>query len=321
MPNRSLDPFSRWCRSAGAFRMRVMLEVRLRSRRYFEYIYWRTGFVSFLAGVLVLALSPVLLAQTPAGQAKAGAVSRTADGKPDLSGVWSANNVTGFSPDAGAEAAARDFAAGRIPWFGFAVEELPMQPWAAERYKTNREGMGPAEKAKDGGDPIMYPYCLPEGFPRAYTISAFELVQTPERIYMLFDRNHQVRRIYLDGQKHLEGYGPSFLGTAHGQWDGDTLVVETSDLLSLDGYAWLDTFGHVFSDALRVTERIRRTAHDTLQSEMTFDDPKTYTRPWSSRKIFRLIPGADIAENITCYDHLREDFLRDMKSGKAQGRP
>lgn len=196
-----------------------------------------------------------------------------------------------------------------------------MQPGAAERYRANREGMEPPEPGKNERNPILYPYCLPEGFPRAYTISAFEVVQKPDLIYMLFDRNHQVRRIYLDGRKHLEGYGASFMGTTHGKWDGDTLVVETTEILSLDGYAWLDTFGHPFSDALRVTERIRRTAQDTLQSDLTFDDPKTYTRPWSSRKVFRLIPDADIAENITCYDHLREDFVRDMKSGNPQGRP
>ena len=196
-----------------------------------------------------------------------------------------------------------------------------MQPWAAERYKATREGIGATEGGRNEANPLLYPYCLPEGFPRAYTISAFEIVQVPDRVYMLFDRNHQVRRIYLDGRKHFEDYGPTYLGTAHGRWDGDTLLVETSDILNLDGYAWLDTFGHPFSDALRVTERIRRTAPDTLQIDFTFDDPKAYTKPWSGRKVFRLIPNGDIAENILCEDHLREEFLRDMKSGKPAGRP
>jgi hypothetical protein len=271
-----------------------------------------------LASALVFLMAPVLSAQKAAAGSE---MRRTPDGKPDLSGMWSANNVTGYAGDAGAEAAAKDLAAGRVPWFGFLVDEPPMQPWAVERYKVNRMARERQEKGNDESDPIQYPYCFPEGFPRSYTISTFEVVQTPQVVYMLFDRNHQVRRIYMDGKEHLEGYGLSLMGTSHGRWDGDTLVVDTKDLLSLEGYAWLDSFGHPYSDELHVTERIRRTGHGVLQSEMTFDDPKAYTKPWTSTKIFTLRPGLDIAENITCNQHLQEKFLQDMKSGKLSGTP
>ena len=276
----------------------------------------RNRFIGSIFAAAALAFSPGLLAQTPArpgpGETKA---------KPDLSGVWTGNNTVSYAPDAGAEAAARDIAAGRIPWFGFAVGEPPMQPWAAARYKANREGAAPSDPGRNETNPILYPYCLPEGMPRSYTISTFEVVQAPGRVYMLFERNHQVRRIYTDGQKHLEGWGPTFMGISHGRWDGDTLVVQTENLLSLDGFAWLDAFGHPFTDALRMTERIRRVDHDTLQIDFTFDDPKAYTKPWGGRKSFRRIPDGEVTEQIVCEDHLREDFVRDMQSGKPAGRP
>lgn len=197
-----------------------------------------------------------------------------------------------------------------------------MQPWALERYKANREGMKPADRGKETADPIMYPYCLPQGMPRVYTVPfSFEIVQKSERVYMLFEANHQIRRIYTDGKKHLEGWVASFMGTSTGRWDGDTLVVETDNILGLDGGAWIDTFGHPQSDALRVTERIRRVNHDTLQIDLLFDDPKTYTKPWAGRKVFRLKPDWDLTEQILCENHQREEFVQDMAHGKPKGRP
>jgi len=275
-----------------------------------------------MAAALAFLIPAVLAAQDTATSGAGGPdVRRTSDDKPDFSGIWSANNVTGYSGEGGADAAARDFAAGRVPWFGFLVDEPPMTPWAAERYKLNREARERQEKGNDETDPIQFPYCLPEGFPRSYTISTFEIVQTPQIVYMLFDRNHQIRRIYMDGKPHFEGYAPTLIGTSSGRWDGDALVVETKDILSLDGYAWLDSFGHPFSDALRVTERIRRTEHGVLRSEMTFYDPKAYSKPWTSTKVFTLRPGTEIAENITCFQYLQERFVKDMKAGTPSGTP
>ena len=250
---------------------------------------------SILMIVAVLAFSPGLLAQTPAGPA--GAKST-----PDLSGVWIQGGVIGGSPGAGAEANARDITAGRVPRFGFSVEEPPMQPWAAERYKAARGDI------RNESNSTLYPYCLPEGFPRIYTISAFEVVQAPGRVYMLFERNHQVRRIFTDGRKHLEGWIPSFMGISHGRWDGETLVVETSNILSLDRFAWLDTFGHPFTDALRIVERIRRVDHDTLEDTLTFDDPKAYTKPWTGQKIYKLKPNWVLIENV-CTDNLENNKI------------
>jgi hypothetical protein len=268
----------------------------------------------------LLGCSVGLLAQNPVGTR-----SRGANATPDLSGVWSLGDqgiLTSASQFAAAEAAARDIAAGRVPSFAFSTELPPMQPWAAEKYKAARAGRAPHEAGNDELDPINYPYCLPYTFPRIMTAPfAFEIVATPEQIFMHFESDHMTRRIYLDGRKHLEGWGPTYLGTSHGKWDGDTLVVETDNILSLNRHAWLDGFGLPFTDALRVTERIRRPAQDTLQFDFVFNDPGTYTRPWTGRKLFQIKLDWDITEARICESHMREDFLRDMDGGKPAGRP
>ncbi|MGH9783603.1 MAG: hypothetical protein ACRD88_05410 [Terriglobia bacterium] len=270
---------------------------------------------SFLAGALVLALSPNLFAQTPAGSRPSAGTT------PDFSGIWTIEGITGIAPDAAAEATARELAAGRIPRFGYTAGEPPMQPWAVERYKIDRADRLPSDGGNDAVDPVMYPYCLPEGPLRSYTISAFEIVHAPKGVYMLFERNSQVRRIYTDGKKHLENFGRSFTGISHGKWDDDTLVVETDNLDGLEGYNKMDTFGHPFTDRMKILERIRRAAPDTLRIDFTFDDPGAYTKTWGGTKLFKLKPDWDITHDFVCEDHLRENFLRDMKSGKHQGRP
>jgi hypothetical protein len=97
--------------------------------------------------------------------------------------------------------------------------------------------------------------------------------------------------------------------------------VETGNIIGLEGGAWIDTFGHPLSDALRVTEHIRRVNHDTLQIDFLFDDPKAYTKPWAGRKVFRLKPDWDVTEQILCEDHQREEFVQDMAHGKPKGKP
>ena len=269
-----------------------------------------------ILATVMLAFLPGLHAQTPARPGSGGAQATS-----NLSGVWDPGIGTSPSPFAPSEAGARDIAAGRVPMFGFTREEPPLQPWAAEKYKAAREGRAPNERGREEIDPIMYPYCMQHGFPRDYTTPfAFEIVQVPDRVYMLFESDHQTRRIYLDGRKHLEGWAPTFTGISHGKWDGDTLVVETDNLLSLNKNAWLDTFGHPFTDALHVTERFRRLNPDTLQIDFLFDDPGAYTKPWPGRKVFRL-KDWDMTEYTVCEGDQRQNFLRDLQDGKPAGRP
>jgi len=260
----------------------------------------------------LLATSPVLLAQSD---------SRGSAYPADLTGIWTQAGTVGFSGNAGEEAAKRDIAAGRIPRFAFSREEPPMQPWALERYQANREGMQPGEVGKNERAYILYPYCLPEGMPKMMTIGTFEILYGNDIVYVLNERNHNIRRIYMDGKRHLEGMAPTFTGTSHGRWDDDTLFVETTNINSMEGYAWLDSFGHPMSDSMRIEERFRRIARDQLQVDFLFDDPGAYTRPWTGRKVYTIVTDRDMTENITCSDHLRREFVNDMKSGNYRGRP
>ena len=198
-----------------------------------------------------------------------------------------------------------------------------MKPEALAIYKQRRTGdRGPKERGSEAWDPSFYPYCMPRSFPRIYNFDPLiEIVQTATTVYMMFETNNQVRRIYLDRKKHLEGFGPTILGNSSGRWDGDTLVVETTDIDSLDGRNWIDTYGHPFTDQLHVTERMTRLAEDTLQIDFLFNDPGAYTRPWTGRKVLHLRTGVDLTDTGICQGPLREDYLRDIRQGTLRGQP
>ena len=137
-----------------------------------------------LAILAVLALSPGLFAQTtrPSGGTTA---------QPDLSGIWQEE----INPRA-------------VPPGVFTKEEPPMLPWAIEKSRIRSRGT-----RQEVDDPSFYPYCMPRTFPRVYNFDpSIEILQTPNRIYMIFEHDHQVRRIFLDGKKHLEGWGRTWMG-------------------------------------------------------------------------------------------------------------
>jgi len=242
---------------------------------------------------LTCLFAPLLLLLGASGVS--GQAPRPAAGSPpDLTGIWMAQGGD-----------IRDFSA----------EAPPLAPWAAEVYKTHREGVGPDESGVDELDPSIY--CLPDGFPRVYLVTyPFEIVQTPGTVYMLFENTHMVRRIYLDGRKMPEDYPPSFMGYSTGRWERDTLVVETRGITSL---SWLDRTGIPHSEALRVTERIRRPARDTLEIGFLFDDPEAFTRAWGAKKLFRLRTDWEIMEHIGfCEDRQRHDFSRKSLLGTKE---
>ena len=114
-----------------------------------------------------------------------------------------------------------------------------------------------------------------------------EIVQAPDRLVMLFEYDVVYRIVYLDGRGHPEDAVPTWMGHSIGRWEGDTLVVHTANF---NGKSWLDRVGHPYSEELQLTERIRRVGDDTLQVDITFHDPKTYTRDWTGQKMFRLQP-------------------------------
>jgi len=132
-----------------------------------------------------------------------------------------------------------------------------------------------------GEDPLAR--CLPHGVPRINTngLFPFKIIQTPGLVVILYEQLNLFRQVFLDGRKLVSNPNPTWLGYSTGRWDGDTLVVETS---GFNDKTWLDTFeGHPASDALHVIERIRRPKFGTLEVVATIDDPKAYTKPWTTR--------------------------------------
>ncbi len=240
---------------------------------------------SILVAVAVLAFSPMILAQQ-SGTAGGKAIPRLPDGKPDLSGVW----------DVPESADINDARKAFVSW-----EAPSMQPWALEIYKENRRGI---ERPDSDGRQELDPQfnCFPPGPSRLLGSHPFEFIQLPGRVLILSEADHWVRRIYMDGRGHPDGYPITWMGHSIGKWDGDTLVIDTIDT---NDKTWIDSLGHPHSEALHLVERIRRVDHDTLQIETTFHDPKAYTKPGRARQVYQLMPpGYEIMERVRCDDML-----------------
>ena len=104
---------------------------------------------------------------------------------------------------------------------------------------------------------------------------------------------------------------PNRMGHSVGKWEGDTPVVDT---VNIDSRSWLDGLGHPKSAALRVEDRYRRPNHSTLEIDFRFDDPKAYTRPWTGKKVFQLMPpGYEVLEDVACSEHLEIGKRRSLE--------
>jgi hypothetical protein len=250
------------------------------------------AFASAVAASIAL-LGPVT-AQQASGER---AAPRTADGKPDLSGIWVATGAILLFEGEEAFAAARaaDAAAGRP--LGNTGATPPYKPEAeAQRQRfLERRGID---------DPMAR--CLLTGVPRInFRPLPFEIIQLPDRVVMLYEIHHAFRIIPTDGRPPLEDAEPSYLGESAGRWEGDTLVV---DVTSFNDKTWLTGVGTIHTEALRVTERYTRDSFDTIRYEVTMDDPAVLKEPFTIRETFRLRPGERIRE-YECIES-NEDIVR-----------
>jgi len=183
-------------------------------------------------------------------------------------------------------------------WWNYALrgEDLSMTPWGEAKFKTNKPSFGPFRE--ENSNDLAYG-CFPPGVPRVYAAIAagMQIIQQPGRTLMLFGQN--VRQIYTDGRQHPKNLRPLWMGHSIGSWQGDTFVVDT---IGIDDRTWIDRMGHPHSDALHLVERFRRVADNTLELELTVDDPKAYTAPWTARKVFQLRPPSARAGGGACED-------------------
>jgi hypothetical protein len=178
----------------------------------------------------------------------------------------------------------------------FRPEEPPLMPWAEEKYKSVKSGYG-SRATPDSEDPILN--CQPPGVPRIMLIPfPMQVIQLPGEIVMLFEYDHYVRHIYLNRREHPKDLDTTWMGDSVGWWEGNTLVIDTA---GLNDKTWLDQVGHPHSDALHVVERIQRIDRETLQDDLTIDDPKAYQKSWTGQQVFKLRPAWRLLEYV-CSD-------------------
>jgi hypothetical protein len=221
---------------------------------------------------------------------------RSADGKPSLAGTW-------FSADLQPECSEQDC----IPQMNLPLDQLnigrtledglPYQPWAAALV---------AERTASGAKDDPHASCLPPNFPRAFSLPQYiKIVSTPELIVILHEFNGSYRQIFLDGRPLPEVSLPAWSGYSTARWQDDTLVVESSGFRD---DLWLDLSGSPLTSAAHVTERFRRPNFGRLEIEVTVDDPKAYTRPWTVTLKQNIVLDTDLIEE-TCLENEEDTRL------------
>jgi hypothetical protein len=221
---------------------------------------------------------------------------RVADGKPDLSGVWMHETTSiaevkrlygsRFDPEIALAPPGMEIGTQHKYAFNILVdfkpEETPLRPEAAELLR--QRGRNPSNVC--GG--IF-------GIPLAGLLSEpIKIVQAPRETMILYEVDNLHRQIFTDGRALPKEFDlPAYLGYSTGHWDRDTLVVETA---GFNDKTLLDTMGHTHSESLRVVERFHRRDFGHLDVEMTFDDPKTFTKPFTIKIPHELLPDTDIFE-------------------------
>lgn len=138
--------------------------------------------------------------------------------------------------------------------------------------------------------------CLPVGVTRlANAPDPIQIVQASNRVVILYESWQSFRSFPTDGKDHSIGPDHTWLGNSVAHWDGDTLVV---DITKMNDKTALDTNGHPHSDQLHLTEKFRRTGPTTMSYDVTVDDPKAYTAPWTQSRVFKLMPNAELLEYV-----------------------
>jgi hypothetical protein len=258
-----------------------------------------------LALLAVLGLSCSMRGQSNgAGTTTTGATKAPTSATPDLTGIWRRSRR---APDKARQYTIYELA------MSLTNEQPPMTSWGLAQYKAAKPNLGPrAVSLSDTNDPAVN--CFPPGVPRIYIQrgAPLEIFQVPGRVVMFFEYDHFVRQIFMDKREHSADLIPSWMGDAIGRWEGTTLVVDT---LGFNDKGWLDNDGHPHSDALHLTERIRRASHDTLIDDVTIDDPKAYTKPWTSHMVFELKPNWNISE-VICEDNVNFQDLQKVNESK-----
>jgi len=258
-----------------------------------------------LAGAVML-----LAAVVPAGaQGQAYRAPRTADGHPNLNGIWQAMNTANWDirPHAAAQGPVLMLGAEFSEPGGLGVidgDDLPYLPAAAAKQKenfANRLKLDPEVK------------CYLPGVPRAtYMPYPFQIVQSSKTIMLVYEYAGGVRAI--DMEKQSKAPADSWMGWSVGHWEGDTLVV---DVTSLNDQTWFDRAGDFHSDELHVVERYTPRSPETLTYEATIEDPKTFSRPFKiTMPLYR-----HVEKNAQLLEYKCPEFAEEVLYGPLRKKP
>ena len=196
---------------------------------------------------------------------------KLADGRGDLTGIWMGDGVK-YTVNIAAD---------------LKPEDVPYQPWALEVYKQRQANLG-----KD--DPVGH--CNLPGVPQMDAIPyPQKIVNAQGMVLILYEAFATFRQIFTDGRPLPKDPNPTWMGYSVGRWDGETLVVETT---GFNDKSWIDTGGRPHSEALHVTERYRRRDFGHLEVQITIDDPKAYTKPWTVTEVLHLLPDTELLEYV-----------------------
>jgi hypothetical protein len=213
-------------------------------------------------------------------------------GDPDLQGIWQVRNAANW--DVQPHAGSYKTPAGPGVVVDPSDGSIPYQPWAAEKKQqnfANREKADPLEK------------CYLAGVPRTmYLPYPFQILQTADELMILSEYVHTVRWIPLKKVDRYPGY-EAWMGDPRGHWEGNTLVIET---IGFNDQTWFDYAGNFHSDALTTTERLTRTAPDTITYEVTIEDPKVFTKGWTMRMPLYLHRDRSQLLEYECYVYAQE---------------
>ena len=231
----------------------------------------------FTASVVVATLSLAFSAGYAQTKASSGGTAGAAKSAvPDLSGNWGPSSTH----RGGGTFSISDPGGLKV---GTAEDDTPYQPATLARLKSEKPHIGP-DATFDTDDPRIK-YCDPIGIPRVYLVpNLFKFVQTPEAVYVLYEYGTLGRQVALN-REHPKDPDPTWWGDSTGKYEGDTLVIDT---VGFNDKTWLDHAGRPHSDELHLVERFRRLDHDNLELDVTFDDPKAYTKTWTGRRYFSL---------------------------------